>query len=55
MKEKASVFSEDAQWCHQEDRQATASGAKVNSSLNPEDLAYMVDLSVASKYGDDMT
>jgi hypothetical protein len=34
---------------------ASASGAKVNSALNPEDLAHMVDVSVASKYGDDLT
>jgi hypothetical protein len=34
---------------------ATASGTKVNSALHPEDLAHMVDASVASKYGDDLT
>jgi hypothetical protein len=34
---------------------ATASGAKVNSSLNPEDLVHMVDVSLAGKYGDDLT
>jgi hypothetical protein len=34
---------------------AAPSGAKVNSALNPEDLARMVDVSVASKYGDDLT
>jgi hypothetical protein len=34
---------------------AAPSGAKVNSALNPEDLAHMVDVSVASKYGDDLT
>jgi hypothetical protein len=33
----------------------SASGAKVNSALNPEDLAHMVDVSVASKYGNDLT
>jgi hypothetical protein len=31
------------------------SGAKVNSYLSPEDRAQMVDGSVASKYGDDLT
>jgi hypothetical protein len=34
---------------------ATASGAKVNSYLSLEDLAHMVDVSVASTYGDDLT
>jgi hypothetical protein len=33
---------------------ATASSAKVNSSLNPEDLAHMVDVSMARKYGNDL-
>jgi hypothetical protein len=33
----------------------TTSGAKVNSSLNPEELAHMVDVWEASKYGDDLT
>jgi shikimate kinase len=32
----------------------SASGTKVNSALSPEDLAHMVDVSVASKYGDDL-
>jgi hypothetical protein len=34
---------------------AAASRVKVNSALSPEDLAHMVDMSVASKYGDDLT
>jgi hypothetical protein len=34
---------------------ATMPGAKVNSSLNPEDLVHMVAVLVASKYGDDLT
>jgi hypothetical protein len=34
---------------------AIASGAKVNSSLNPKELAHMVDVWVTSKYGDDLT
>jgi hypothetical protein len=34
---------------------AAASGAKVNSQLNPEDLAHMIDVSVAGKYGADLT
>jgi predicted DNA-binding ArsR family transcriptional regulator len=33
----------------------TASSAKVNSYLSLEDLAHTVDVSVASKYGDDLT
>jgi hypothetical protein len=33
---------------------ATAFGSKVNSHLSLEDLAHMVDMSVASKYGDDL-
>jgi hypothetical protein len=33
----------------------TASGTKVNSSLDPEDLAHMVDVLVASKYRDNLT
>jgi hypothetical protein len=32
-----------------------ASSAKVNSYLSLEDLAHTVDVSVASKYGDDLT
>jgi hypothetical protein len=32
-----------------------ASTPKVNSSLSPEDLAQLVDVSVASKYGADLT
>jgi hypothetical protein len=32
-----------------------ASGAKVNSQLNPEDLAHMIDVSVAGKDGADLT
>jgi hypothetical protein len=32
-----------------------ASGAKVNSQLNPEDLAHMIDVSVAGMYGADLT
>jgi hypothetical protein len=31
-----------------------ASEAKMNSALNPKDLAHMADVSVASKYGDDL-
>jgi hypothetical protein len=34
---------------------ATASGAKVSTSLSLEDLVHMVDVSVASKYGVDLT
>jgi hypothetical protein len=34
---------------------AAASAPKVNSSLSPEDLAQLVDVSVASKYGADLT
>jgi hypothetical protein len=34
---------------------ATASGAKVSTSLGLEDLVHMVDVSVASKYGVDLT
>jgi activator of HSP90 ATPase len=34
---------------------ATSSGPKVNSYLCPEYLTHMVDMSVASKYGDDLT
>jgi hypothetical protein len=33
---------------------ASVSGAKVNSALNPVDLVHMVDVSVASKYGDNL-
>jgi hypothetical protein len=33
----------------------TTLGVKVNSYLSPEDLAHMVDISVASKYGDHLT
>jgi hypothetical protein len=32
-----------------------ATSAKVNSPLTPEDLVHMVDVSVASKYGADLT
>jgi hypothetical protein len=32
-----------------------ASTPKVDSSLSPEDLAQLVDVSVASKYGTDLT
>jgi hypothetical protein len=34
---------------------AAASAPKVNSSLSPEDLAQLVDVSVPSKYGADLT
>jgi hypothetical protein len=34
---------------------ATASGAKVSTSLSLEDLVHMVDVFVASKYGVDLT
>jgi hypothetical protein len=35
---------------------ATTSGIKVNSSsLSPEDLVQLVDVSVMSKYGTDLT
>jgi hypothetical protein len=33
---------------------APASGVKVNTSLSPEDLVHMVEVSVASKYGADL-
>jgi hypothetical protein len=32
-----------------------ASGTKVDSPLSPEDLIQLVDVSVASKYGADLT
>jgi hypothetical protein len=32
-----------------------ASRSKVDTSLNPEDLAQLVDVPVASKYGADLT
>jgi hypothetical protein len=32
-----------------------ASSAKVNSHLSPEELGHMVDVSIASKYGADLT
>jgi hypothetical protein len=32
-----------------------ASASKVNAQLSPEDLVHMVDVSVASKYGVDIT
>jgi hypothetical protein len=32
-----------------------ATNAKVNTPLTPEDLVHTVDVSVASKYGDDLT
>jgi hypothetical protein len=31
------------------------SGSKVDTSLNPKDLAQLVDVLVASKYGADLT
>jgi hypothetical protein len=34
---------------------ATGSRSKVNAQLRPEDLVHMVDVSVASKYGADLT
>jgi hypothetical protein len=34
---------------------AAASGTKVDVSLSPEDLVQLVDVSVASKYGADLT
>jgi hypothetical protein len=33
----------------------TASSAKVNSYLSPEDLSHMVDVLISSKYGEDLT
>jgi hypothetical protein len=34
---------------------AAVTSAKVNAQLCPEDLVHMVDVSVASKYGTDLT
>jgi hypothetical protein len=34
---------------------AAASNVKVNSQLNPEDFVHMIDISVTSKYGADLT
>jgi hypothetical protein len=50
--EKVSVLPKDAQQgVVKKIDTATASDTKVNSSLNPEDLAHMVDVWMASKYG----
>jgi hypothetical protein len=50
--EKVSVLPKDAQQgVVKKIDTATASDTKVNSSLIPEDLAHMVDVWMASKYG----
>jgi hypothetical protein len=49
------MFLEDTPWRCKEGRYGGCVGAKVDSPLSPEELVQLVDVSVMSKYGADLT
>jgi hypothetical protein len=53
--EETRLFPEDVQWVVKNADMMMASGTKVTSHLSLEDLVHMVDVSVTSKYGADLT
>jgi hypothetical protein len=54
-RKKLACFQKTRNGVIKEAYMAAASTPKVNSSLRPEDLAQLVDVSVASKYSADLT